>query len=363
VAVREAAAPEDCYGLKMLLQGASILLAVLQATAAPGSDAPTGYRKAYFGATKPGAWAKYRMTAGGAPEGFTTYTRLPNEGGHPRLQVRMETKAEGEKKTIYSDCILETDYSFQKDALSFGKAIESVSVWEEGAEAEELDDDELDEMRRTMPDFGPAAKFVATEIVLGKTCDRYRYTQRHTGEPEQIEKGDIWLDETVPFGLVRQAGTARDASGKLLSRFEMNLVDSGTGATAAARTRSRQTAAGPPAKLADAFRDGQIELAVEVLSGSQDGSRLEVRFKNTTEEAIRLTIPAGTTALDVGQPVQTLGLESASTWLFDIEPGETSPAIELSQSGARRAVKGQFVVSNSGGKPLLSGNVIVDAVK
>jgi hypothetical protein len=347
----------------MLLQGASILLAVLQATAAPPSDSPTGYRKAYFGATKPGAWAKYRMTALGAPEGFTTYTRLPNEGGHPRLQVRMDITAEGEKRTTYTDCILETGYSFQQDALSFGKAIESVSVWEEGATAEELDDDDLQEMRNTTPDFAPTARFVATEIVLGRSCDRYKYSRTHPGDPEQIEKGDIWLDETVPFGLVRQTGTTRDPSGRFLSRFEMTLVDSGAGATAAAGARSRQTAAGPPVKLGDAYRDGQIELAVEVLSGSGDGSRLEVRFKNKTDEPLRLTIPVGSTALEVGQPLETLSLESASTWLFDIEPGETSPGIELSQSGVRRAVAGKFVASTSGGKPLLSGDVKVDVVK
>ena len=347
----------------MLLRGAWILLAALQAAAAPQAESPKVYRSDYFRATKPGAWAKYRMTALGAPEGFTTYTRLPDKGDQQRLQLRVDFTAEGEKKTGYTDSTLKSGYSLQEDALGFGKAIESASVWEEGASAEVLDEEVLEDMRQTTPDFAPTATFVATETVLGKTCDRYKYTQKHPGDPEQIETGDIWLNETVPFGLVRQAGEARDSAGAFLTRFEMTLVDSGNDAAAAAPVRRKQSATGPPVKLADAYRDGQAEVSVEVLAGSGNGSRLAVQFKNKSDLAIRLTIPAGPAALEVGGPVETLHLDSPSTWLFDLEPGETSPLVELSQTGARRAVSGKFASSMKGGKPVFSGDASVDAVK
>ncbi len=347
----------------MSFRGAWIVLAALQAAPAPQAEPPRSYRSDYFRATKPGAWAKYRLTAAGAPDGFTTYTRLPNQGDQQRLQLRVDFTAEGEKKTGYTDSLLKSGYSLQEDALGFGKAIVSASVWEEGASAEALDEEVLEDMRETTPDFAPTATFVATETVLGKTCDRYKYTQKHPGDPEQIETGDIWLNETVPFGLVRQAGEARDSSGAFLTRFEMNLVDSGTDATAAAPARRRQAVAGPPVKLADAYRDGQAEVSVEVLAGSGNGSRLAVQFKNKSDLAIRLTIPAGPAALEVGGPVETLRFDSPSTWLFDLEPGETSPVVELLQTGARRTISGKFVSSMEGGKPAFSGDATTDTPK
>lgn len=341
----------------MALTRAATLFAAVLAAAVPRTDSPTGYRKPYFGATKPGTWAKFRMTALGAPDGFTTYTRLPDARGQQRLQVRTDLTVEGKKRTTYTDCTLEQGYSLQKDALGFGKAAESVSVWEEGMPAEDLDDDDLEDMRTAAPDFAPTATFVAEETVLGRTCDRYKYRQRHPGDPDQIETGDIWLNEAVPFGLVRQAGVARDASGRFLSRFEMTLVDSGAGAAAASSARARQTVAGAPVRLADAYADARVELAVEVLSEPGDGSRLEVRFKNKSGDALRLAIPSGPTELEIGGPVETLRVESASTWLFDLEPGETSAPVELSQTGASRAASGKFVASISDGKPLFSGDV------
>ena len=52
------------------------------------------------------------------------------------------------------------------------------------------------------------------------------------GSPVQVETGEIWLNETVPFGLVKQKAVTKEESGKLVSQFEMLLVDSGAGSTA-----------------------------------------------------------------------------------------------------------------------------------
>lgn len=344
---------------------ATLIFAALTAGGILLADLPPGYKKAYFTTTKPGAFAKYRMTAPGAPDGFTTYTRLPDEHGQQRLQVRFEVTAEGKTTISYSSYTLEEGFSLEQDALGFGKAIESASVWHEGEDPEDLDDDDLEDLRAATPDFGPTATLFKTETVEGKRCDRYKYTQRHSGEREGLETGSIWLNESVPFGLVRQSGAARDASGKVLFRFGMTLVDSGVRAPAAARAaapRAQRSAAGPPVRLADAYEEGQVELSVEVAPGSA-GSGLRVVFKNTSDEAIRLAIPSGATTLTAAPPVETLRLESASTWVFDLEPGESSDPVELSQTGSRRVARGKFVISLSRGKPVFSGDAKMESEK
>ena len=50
--------------------------------------------------------------------------------------------------------------------------------------------------------------------------------------------GDLWLSGAVPFGLVKDVMTMRDASGKTLTRIETVLVQSGEGAHTALPTWS-----------------------------------------------------------------------------------------------------------------------------
>lgn len=57
---------------------------------------------------------------------------------------------------------------------------------------------------------------------------------------------------------------------------------------------------------------------------------------------VRLVIPTGATALDVGTPIDTLTLQSAAEKTLEIAPGRTSPPIALTQTGRYRAVKGKL---------------------
>jgi hypothetical protein len=347
---------DECFQQPMHGKRLAWVLGSVLAAGAFAQEQPAGFQKAYFGATKAGTWAKYRMTAPGAQEGFTTYSRLPDEGGVQRLLVRVDFTVDGRKTTTYSDYTLEDGFSLEKDAVAFGKAVESATTWEGNNPPEDLPDEAIEEMQDAAPDFGGQAHFVGTEKVSGRSCDHYRYTQKHPGDTVTIETGDIWLDPTVPFGVVRQAGVLKDESGKFFSSYAMLLVDTGTGAVAP--RSARRASASPPVKLAEAYADGQVEIRVETADG-----RLNAVFYNRSGEAIRLTIPSGPTALEIGAPVGTLRLDSASTWLFDLAPGETSEAVELGQGGSPRVLRGRFTAHRSGGKAVFAGDAEFETAK
>jgi len=325
-----------------------------------------GYRKAYFGATKPGSWAQYTMKVEGQADMGYLSTRLADEAGQQRVEILIEYMLQGKLTPAYTDYVLKAGYSLEKDALGFGKALVAMSSHQPGSPTYDMPPDVLDNSRKTMPDYGASAQFVGTENIGGKLSDRYRYAQKHPGNPAQIETGEIWLNDTVPFGLVKQKAATREESGKLISQFEMLLIDSGVKAPAvqkasAAITANKRVAAPGPMTLADAYSKGRVELTVAV--ASSDGRNLRVTFKNKGSAPLDLAIPAGATTLDVGTPLDKLRLEAAAAKTLVIAPGATSAAVDLQQSGARRAVKGSFVITVYEGTALFSGSVTVDTVK
>jgi hypothetical protein len=343
----------------------ALLVSMLSAELAFGADS-AGYKKAYFAATIPGSWAQYTMKVEGQPDMGYFSTRLADEGGQQRVENRVEYMAEGKLTRTLTSYALKAGYSLENDALGFGKALVSMSSAMPGTKPYVMPPVVLDGARKTMPDYAASAQFVGTENIGGKVSDRYKYTQRHPGDPVQIETGEIWLNGTVPFGLVKQKAITKVESGKVVSQFEMLLIDSGVNATAsqdaAAKTPNKKAAAGP-ILLADAFKNGQVELAVSIVPTSGDGKNLRLTIKNRRQSPLLLTIPAGPTTLDVGVPLDKLRLVAAAAKSLEIAPGATSPPVEMTQTGARRAVRGSFVLSVYEGTPLYSGDVTVDTVK
>lgn len=341
-------------------------LAILLAASTLAAVEPAGYKKAYFGATKPGTWAKYTMKMPTFPDSFTTYTRLSDEDGYPRLETRSEFTTEGQASTSFNDYKLAKGFSLEKNALDFGKAIVGMTIRAGDGEPMVMEPAVLENIRTGMSAYGPVAKFVATETVAGKICDRYTYALKHPGNPVQLEAGELWLSDAVPFGLVRQTGVTKEPSGKVLSEFEIILTDSGSGATgtttAVVGAATAKEAPGPLA-LGDAFQKERVELSVEVMGTPPDGSRVRVTFKNKSDEPLRLVIPAGATALEAGTPIETLTLVSAAEKTLELSPGKSSPPIDLTQTGSYRVVKGKFVISVYEGTQLFSGGVTMDHVK
>ena len=347
-----------------MTKAATVIFASIVSLNAVTAAAATDYQKAYFGATKPGSWAQYTMRVEGQPDMGYLSTRLADRAGGQRVEVRVEYMSEGKLTSAFTEYALKPGYSLENDALGFGKALVAMSSRTAGAKPYVIPASALDSVRKTMPDYAASAQFVGTENIGGKVSDRYKYTQRHPGNPVQIETGEIWLNETVPFGLVKQKAATREESGKVVSQFEMLLVDSGVGAAANQDLAAKKSAASAgPVLLAEAFKKGQVELAVTIAPDASKGKNLRITFKNKSERPLRLTIPAGSTTLDVGTPLDKLRLEAAAAKSIEIAPGATSPIVEMTQTGTRRAVQGSFVLSVYEGTPLYSGSVTVDTVK
>ena len=102
-------------------------------------------------------------------------------------------------------------------------------------------------------------------MVNGKSCDRYSYT-RDTKTFPTVETGDIWLDPTVPFGVVKHTTTEKDrASGKVEYTTETVLVTSGS-----KPLRATTTTAAPvdptlkPMTLKAAYHACLIHVSVEI---------------------------------------------------------------------------------------------------
>jgi hypothetical protein len=203
-------------------------LAVLLAASFLEAAGPSRYKKPYFGATKPGSWAKYTMSMPNFPNSMNLYTRQADEGGEQRLQIRADFTNEGQASTSYTNYRLKKGYSLEKNAMDFGKAVVGMSTAVGDTPATEMTADILANVRKAMPDYSSIVRFVKTETVAGKPCDRYSYTIKHPG---QVDSGELWFNETVPFGLVRQTGTTKNAKGKVLSQFEMILTESGSEAS------------------------------------------------------------------------------------------------------------------------------------
>jgi hypothetical protein len=343
----------------------AVFVSIALAGTSFGADS-TGYRKAYFGATKQGAWAQYTMkTEGQADVGYVT-TRLADEGGQQRVQTRIEYIVSGATTTASTNYVLKPGYSLESDALGFGKALVGMSSSMPGTKPNVMPAAVVESARKSMPDYAASARFIGTDNIGGKLSEHYSYTQKHPGNPAHIEAGEIWLNDSVPFGLVKQKAVTTEESGKVVSRMEMLLMDSGTasvGDKSADATKPAKGSASGNVSLADAFKGGRVELAVTVVGGSGDGRSLRVGFKNKGDDMLHLTIPAGATTLDVGSPVDKLRLQSGAAKSLDIAPGATSPAMELAQTGSRRAIEGTFAVNVYEGTPLFSGSVTMGTVK
>ena len=346
-----------------------IALAVFVSIALTGTSFAadsSGYRKPFFGATKQGAWAQYTMKTEGQADMVYGITRLADQGGQQRVQTRIEYIVSGATTTAFTDYVLKPGYSLESDALGFGKALVGMSSSTPGTKPTVMPAAVVESARKTMPDYAASARFIGTDNIGGRVSEHYSYTQKHPGNPTQIETGEIWLNDSVPFGLVKQKAVTTEESGKVVSKVEMLLVDSGTastGAKIADATKPAKGAGNGNVSLADAFKSGRVELAVSVVGGTGDGRSLRVGFKNKSDDMLHLTIPAGATTLDVGSPVDQLRLQSAAAKSLDIAPGATSPAMELSQAGSRRAIEGSFAVNVYEGTPLFSGSVTMGTVK
>lgn len=211
-----------------------VLIAIAVASFAPPAAA-AGFQKPYFGATKPGTFARQKATDEKGAVTEYTYSRLADVGTDRNIEFRYAIVSGQFKGTSsVTACLVPADFALESDAIDFqSHARRCVATTGAGAPTE-YPSATMKAIAQGMTNYATIVTFKGTETVDGKRCDRYGY--EYKGSYMNIPAtttGDLWLSDAVPFGLVKDVTTLRDAAGKTLTRIETVLVESGEGATTA----------------------------------------------------------------------------------------------------------------------------------
>lgn len=203
-----------------------ILVLVVLALSFSSLAFAAGWKKAYFGATKAGTWARYADHSSDPAAGdmTTTQTRLSDEDGQVRIELKMDSA--GKYPLVLNRYTLKSGFAVDRDLIDYGPAIVAGVVGADDAE-QPLDAATVDAIAKAMPQYAPTAVFKGSETIDGKKTDRYSYTLNHPGP--SVEAGDLWFSETVPFGVVRNTFTIKESNGTTTT-FERKLIASGVNA-------------------------------------------------------------------------------------------------------------------------------------
>jgi hypothetical protein len=184
-------------------------------------------RKSYFEATQPGAWSQYLLTSANNSKSIFRYQRQRDLDGKVVIELTVTAMiGQGRNPASKNTYLMPRDFNLQRDGLSFGKFIEKMSMSSRGMDMT-VDDATLAQIRQAEKDFRGVVTFQETEKIDGRTCDRYAYSLRTAGPVPTIEKGTLWLNGSVPFGIVRQVAEVFKPNGTKLSSFSLQLEGTG----------------------------------------------------------------------------------------------------------------------------------------
>ena len=188
-----------------------------------------GWKKPYFGSTPPGSWARYTDSSPDMKM-TTTMKRLDNEEGQARVELLVEF-ADNQYPPVHNNYTLRKDFPVERRLIDYMSGIQAGSASAGDAEATVFDDATLAAIVKNAPRYEPTATFVGTETMNGKKTDHYTYTVRYESQdeatvPSTTESGDLWLCDTVPFGLVKQTSVTKDDKGNVTTKYERVLVAS-----------------------------------------------------------------------------------------------------------------------------------------
>ncbi|HEV7488100.1 MAG TPA: hypothetical protein VGQ65_20700 [Thermoanaerobaculia bacterium] len=334
----------------------TMFLLVLSLVISPFASA-AGWKKAYFGATKPGTWARY-LDHSSDPANVdmtVTQTRLGDDEGRPQIELKMDSN--GKYPLVLNRYTMKSGFDVDRDLLDYGPSI----VASAGGDADSqtvLDAATVKLIAENMAAYGPAVVFKGSEVVDGKKTDRYSYTIKRPGP--STEAGDYWLSDAVPFGVVRNSFTITE--GEKTTKFERKLIASGAG------TAPVSTAAKPPAKTAftlkEAYDAGLIRIDAEVDGAVKNGEKvhLHITAKEEAPSSMTVTIPKGKTSLHVDMPIDDFIIDTTSAKSLTLA-SDQGVDIDVKQTGEQRVLKGKFQITTYEGQPLWSGSATVGPVK
>jgi hypothetical protein len=328
-----------------------VLLVVSLAMSSMASAA--GWKKAYFGATKPGTWSRYidHSSDPANVDMTVTLTRLGDDQGRPQIELKMDSK--GKYPLVLNRYTMKSGFSVDRDLLDYGPSI----VGGAGGDADTqtvLDANTVKLIAQNMPAYGTAVTFKGSEVVDGKKTDRYSYSIKRPGN--STETGDLWLSDTVPFGVVRNTFTIKEAAKS--TKFERKLIASGAGSAPVS------TAAKPPAKtsftLKEAYDAGLIRIDAEVDGAVKNGEKvhLHITSKEEAPSPMTVSVPKGKTSLHVDMPLDDfiIDMPSAKSLTLTADKGVD---IDVKQTGDQRVLKGKFQITTYERQPLWTGSATV----
>jgi hypothetical protein len=201
----------------------SRLLLVLVVAIAADLHAAGNYKKAYFGATPAGAFAKYKTKCVPCGNSVESVRRLADHEGQARFKYQSQYttgKWKGTKaSTTYT---FEKDYPLDREGLDFIRYAVAVSMDSNGTTME-MPAETVTAMRSNMAEYGSLLVYEGPETMNGHPSDRYSYEIKSETSPET---GKIWLSEKVPFGVVRWKRSSKDATGTV-NEIDQVLSESG----------------------------------------------------------------------------------------------------------------------------------------
>lgn len=321
--------------------------------------------KNYFGATKPGAWSEYTLTSPDGSKAAYSYQRGADSDGQPVIELEVKILAGPGKDTkSKTNYFMPRDFNFERDGLNYGRLAAKMTMNYGGTEMA-VDPKTLEMIKQGTKDFRGALTFEAPEKVDGHGCDRYAYAMKIGGPNPTQETGHLWLDPSVPFGMVRQTARVTDPAGKLVSEFEMRVSDTGLNQAVAAASAPpvevKKATPAPPAEVsfAEGFKGGRVGMDVEVVPGSS-GRQLRLSLVNKTEVKLTVNVPAGEMQMEVSSPVNSLHIVTAKAVQVTVPAGGKAEPVLVEQRGSRGVADGKCSLSvYEGTTPIFSGSVMV----
>ncbi len=197
-------------------------------------------KKPYFAATLPGTWAKHesssKMPDGTTGKSIYMYIRASDDADRVRFELYTEfVSGTGKGMNSRMLSIMEPGFDLAMNFLNYVMFLETTVAQTGERKPSMTRDNVIKIMRENGGDFTNSVTFKGKTDKQGRKCDHYAYSYKLGGPSyAMLGEGEIWLDETVPFGVVFQKGKFTNASGKLMSAFEQKLIESGTGKSASA---------------------------------------------------------------------------------------------------------------------------------
>jgi len=215
-------------------QTLALAVSLLWCASSAAGEEP-GFKKPYFGATKPGTFARQKATDEKGAVTEYTYSRLADVASERVIELRYEMVSGQFKGTkSVTGCLVPASFPLESDAIDFQAHARRCVAGTGGAPPTEYPPATMKAIAQGMTNYAASVTFKGAETVDGKPADRYGYEYKasYMNIPATTT-GDLWLSDTVPFGVVKDVMTMRDASGKTLTHIETVLVQAGDGARTA----------------------------------------------------------------------------------------------------------------------------------